>query len=72
MRSEWSTASRWICLWIASGGRMNPFKSGNLQRGRTAQYERAYPLSTAEVATLLGWLEGQQHTAAARAIMRWC
>ena len=44
--------------------RMNPFKSGNLQRGRTAQYERAYPLSTAEVATLLGWLEGQQHTAA--------
>lgn len=44
--------------------RMNPFKSGNLQRGRTAQYERAYPLKTPEVATLLGWLESQAHTAA--------
>lgn len=42
--------------------RQNPFKTGNLQRGRTAAYERARPLTVAEYDQLLTWLEGRAHT----------
>ena len=44
--------------------RVNPFKAGNLQRGRTAQYERAHPLNQREAMALLAYLEGQAHTVA--------
>jgi site-specific recombinase XerD len=44
--------------------RVNPFKAGNLQRSRTAQYERALPLNRLEAVQLLGWLESQAHTVA--------
>lgn len=44
--------------------RQNPFKVGNLQRGRAAAYERARPLTVGEYDKLLTYLEGQQHTVA--------
>ena len=44
--------------------RINPFKAGNLQRGRTEQYERANPLSVGEYVALLKSLEAQSHTVA--------
>lgn len=42
--------------------RQNPFKAGNLQRGRTAQYERAHPLTIDEYDKLLTYLESQAGT----------
>ena len=44
--------------------RDNPFKVGNLRRGRVEQYERARPLTIAEYAQLLNYLESQSHTLA--------
>lgn len=44
--------------------RQNPFKVGNLQRGRSAAYERARPLTVGEYDKLLTYLERQQHTVA--------
>lgn len=44
--------------------RQNPFKAGNLQRGRTGQYERANPLTVQEYDKLLSYLEEQQGTVA--------
>jgi len=44
--------------------RQNPFKVGNLQRGRSSAYERARPLTVGEYDKLLTYLEGQQHTVA--------
>lgn len=44
--------------------RVNPFKAGNLQRGRTRSYERANPLSVPEYAVLVRYLESQAHTVA--------
>lgn len=42
--------------------RQNPFKIGNLQRGRTAQYERARPLTVGEYDRLLSYLEAHANT----------
>lgn len=44
--------------------RTNPFKTGNIQRGRTESYERARPLTLAEYSQLLDYLEANSHTLA--------
>ena len=44
--------------------RVNPFKAGNLQRGKTTQYHRANPLTVPEYHVLLSYLESQTHTVA--------
>ena len=44
--------------------RANPFKTGNLQRGRTEQYHRAAPLDIQQYDQLLTYLETQAHTLA--------
>lgn len=44
--------------------RANPFRMGNVQRGRTETYERARYLSRREVSRLLSYLEAQSDTVA--------
>lgn len=42
--------------------RINPFKAGNLQRARTDSYSHANPMTVAEYAKLLTFLETRNHT----------
>lgn len=48
----------------AGRARANPFRAGNVQRGRTRTYERARVLAAAEVSLLLGYLEREAGDAA--------
>ncbi len=60
---------RGIFVDAAGKARQNPFRTGNVQRGRTQIYARARVLSRVEVSLLLGHLERQAGTVAgARAL----
>ncbi len=66
INEKFMISGRELCLFvdITGAARANPFKFGNIARGKTEQYERACPLSPEDLGALVRYLEGKQGTLA--------